>query len=223
MARSNAINSSQAMNYIIGNQVYILGDFEDEEMNEMIGELGNLVLKLPQMPKYNTSIKIESPYSIDDSQRPVIDFFIDSCGGYVHLLNDISTLINLAKYKGAIIRTTVLSSAYSCGSLLAIQGTPGYRIMAHDAQHLVHFGTNVVQVTTENEIPERTRHMREGKRTMLSKYKTHTKISDEELNKYKNCETGYINAKRCLRLEFCDWIIGENGELIGRKNKGRTK
>ena len=223
MAKSSAINSSQSMNYIIDNQVYILGDFEDEGMNELIGELSNKILKLPQMPKFDTSIKIENPYIIDDPKRPVIDFFIDSYGGYANMLNDLSTLINLAKYKGAIVRTTVLSNAFSCGSLLAIQGTQGYRLMSHDAQHLVHFGTNVVQVSTEREIPERTRHIRENKRAILSKYKTYTKISDEELNKYKNCETGYINAKRCLRLEFCDWIIGENGELIGRKNKGRTK
>lgn len=217
MAKSNAINSSQSMNYIIDNQVYILGDFNDEDMNEMIGELSNIILKLPQMPKLDTSIKIVSPYDIDTPERPVLDFFIDSCGGYVHMLNDISTLMNIAKYKGTIIRTTVLSNAFSCGSLLAIQGTPGYRLMSHDAQHLVHFGQNVVQVSTEKEIPERTRHIRENKRALLSKYKTYTAISDEELTKYKNCETGFLNAKKCLRLQFCDWIIGENGVLTGRK------
>lgn len=217
MAGSATINCSHSSSYIINNQVYILGRFDSKEMNELIGELSNLILSMQQKPIYQASTKIVSPYDIDDPERPVLDIFINSHGGEISVLNSLSTLLNIAKMRGAIIRTTVLSNAFSCGSALAIQGTPGYRIMGHDSQHMIHYGSRLIQITKEDELPIKTQQIKDFSDQFISKYKTYTSVPEEKLKKFLNCETGFINSNLCLRWKICDWIIGENGILTGRK------
>lgn len=217
------INDSKSSNYIIGSQVYILGGFSSSEMNEVIGNLGNYILSLPIQPTYKLSAKITSPYDIKEINNPIIDIFIDSLGGAESALQNISTLLNIAKSRGAIIRTTVLSRAFSAGSLLAIQGTPGFRIMAHDARHLIHFGSTSMTVTNPDDLEIRAEQIRDQKKIILEKYKAHTKIPEKKLEKMLRCESGYLTASECLTHGLCDWILGENGIITNIKNKQKTK
>lgn len=209
----NIINNSRSNNYIAGSQIYILGDFSNKEMNELVGNLGNYIFSLPPYPIYKMSTKITSPYNTKDIKNPIIDIFIDSCGGATNSLQNISSLLNIAKSRGAIIRTTVLSRAFSCGSLLAIQGTPGFRIMAHDARHLIHFGSASMSVSNPEDILIRAQQIAEHKKIINEKYKTHTKIQAKQLEKMMHCESGYLTAQECLEMKICDWIIGENGKI----------
>jgi hypothetical protein len=118
-------------------------------------------MKLEPRNEYKCQTKLKSPYDIDTSKHNVIDVFINSNGGDVTILNSISTLLGIAKSKGAIIRTTVCGKAYSCGSALAITGTPGFRIMYANAYHLVHFGTQTRTAKQESEIESVTNSMKE--------------------------------------------------------------
>lgn len=214
MSSGNIINDSRSDNYINGTQVYILGDFSSKEMNELTGNLGELIFSLQPMPTYHSSGTITSPYDTKNIKNPIIDIFIDSTGGTENALQNLSTLLNIAKSRGTIIRITVLSRAFSAGSLLAIQGTPGFRIMAHDARHMIHFGCTSLIAKNPDDITIRAQQIADQKKIIQEKYKIYSKIPKKELDKMMRCESGYLTADECLKYGLCDWIISERGKLI---------
>ncbi len=217
MSASPIINNTASANFITtNNQIYILGRFDTPNMAEVIGHLGHCIEQLQPFPQYNLKTKLVSPYDTDKIKNPIIDIFIDSPGGEVHTLNSITTLLNIAKARGAIIRTTVLAQAFSCGSLLAIQGTPGFRIMSSDAELLVHYGTTGLRVDKQSDLDAMPAILTARKQQTNAKYLAHTKISQRELNKLLSNESGFLSAKKCLELGFCDWIIDANGLLSNR-------
>lgn len=70
-----------------------------------------------------------------------LDLYINSFGGYAHLLFNLIELVELAKRDGIVVRTIVPSLAASAGSMLAVSGTPGERYIGKTAEHLIHYGT----------------------------------------------------------------------------------
>lgn len=202
--------SQKQSNYVIGNSIFILDDFKASTSNEMIGDLSDLVMKLEPRDEYKGNIKLKSPYDIDTSKYNVIDVFINSNGGDITILNSISTLLGIAKSKGAIIRTTVCGKAYSCGSALAITGTPGFRIMYANAYHLVHFGSQTRTAKQESEIESVVNNMKEHHANWNNLYLNNTNISQKELKKLMSKDS-YIPANVALKHSFCDWIINEKG------------
>lgn len=211
------INPNRSLNYVSDDRsIYILGSFDRDTMGDLIGQISTMIQSLPPEPIYKADKKIVSPYDISAVSNPIIDIFIDSTGGDTNMLNNISTLLNIAKMNGAIIRTTVLSRAYSCGSLLAIQGTPGFRIMSHRAQHMIHFGSLGIQADSERMAKHVLENTLRKKEITHDKYKIHTKMSPKDLKRLTAAEGEYWDAQKCLNNGLCDWIIGENGILIGR-------
>lgn len=197
-------------NYVSGTSVFILDDFRSTTSNEMIGALSDLVMKLEPRDEYKYNITLKSPYNIDTSKYNVIDVFINSNGGDITILNSILTLLGIAKSKGAIIRTTVCGKAYSCGSVLAITGTPGFRIMYANAYHLVHFGSQTRTARQESEIESVTNNMKENHANWNNLYLNNTKISQKELKKLMSKDS-FVTANEALKHSFCDWIINEQG------------
>ena len=181
----------------------------------MIGDLSDLVMKLEPRDEYKGNVTLKSPYDIDTSKYNVINVFINSNGGDIDILNSIITLLGIAKSKGAIIRTTVCSKAYSCGSVLAIIGTPGFRIMYANAYHLVHFGTQTRTAKQESEIESVTNSMKEHHTNWNNLYLNNTNISQKELKKLMSKDS-FVTANKALKYSFCDWIINEKG-LIRNK------
>ena len=227
MSQIITMNASRSPNYIVKidnsnserYQIYMLGGFNYENTAELIGNLGAIVQDLPHRPIYKQSSKLVSPYNIDrDEKAPaIIDIFIDSNGGNTRILHDITTLLNIAKMRGAIIRTTVLSGAYSCGSILAIQGTPGFRIMSQNAEHLVHYGRLSLDVTSESNKDEALQFINRSKDKIFSAYEEHTKIPSKILNEIKEYSLDkHFDANTCLKYKLCDWIITDTGILKGR-------
>lgn len=214
---SQQVNESRQLNYVsLNGSIYILGDFDRKSMNELIGHISNMIQELPITPKYAAKGTITSPYDTTGIKNPIIDIYIDSNGGDTNMLRDISTLLNIAKSRGAIIRTTVLSRAYSCGSMLAIQGTPGFRIMSTDATHLIHFGSINMLAQSEQMLDHLAAHNKEIKKQTHSKYATYTKLPKKEIQRLTTTEGEFLNAQKCLEYGLCDWLIGENGVLTGR-------
>ena len=207
--------SQNQNNYVIGNSVFILDEFRSSTTNEMIGDLSDLVMKLEPRNEYKCKTRLKSPYDIDTSKYNVIDVFINSNGGDITILNSISTLLGIAKSKGAIIRTTVCGKAYSCGSALAITGTPGFRIMYANAYHLVHFGSQTRTAKQESEIESVVTNMKEHHANWNNLYLNNTNISQKELKKLMSKDS-YIPANNALKLSFCDWIINEKGLIRGK-------
>ena len=202
-------------NYILGNSVFILDDFRTTTTNEMIGNLSDLVMNLEPRAEYKCKGTLKSPYDIDTKQYNIIDVFINSNGGDVTILNTITTLLGIAKSKGAIIRTTVCSKAYSCGSALAIMGTPGFRIMYSNAYHLVHFGSQSRTAKLESEIDSVTNNMKENHANWKNLYLNNTKITPKELKKLMSKDS-FVTANDALKFSFADWIINEKGIIHNR-------
>ncbi len=216
---NNTINTNNSPCFMTSdNTIYILGDFNLTNMGAIIGRLGTYIYNtMPTKPVYTAQGQIESPYSINHSEeQPVIDIFIDSCGGDTIILQDLTALLNIAKLRGAIIRTTVLSCAYSSGSMLAIQGTPGFRIMANHAKHLIHFGSMRFGGSSEAQVKKEEKNARRYKENGQKLYSTYTQLSQKTIQKLCSNEGDFLIAEQCLENGLCDWIIGEQGKLIGR-------
>lgn len=172
------------MNWNEGN-VFILNDFDDTME-------GNVVMPL--------TLEVQKQSKLRDGQ---IDLYINSFGGYVHLVNHIIELVEIAKRNDVIVRTIVPSAAFSAGSMLAITGTPGERYIARDAEHLIHYGT---AMGTREETPKQVERW--------SQYKTRDfKRSLVHYQKYANVpnldvemmdDGWFIPAAKCIKYKLAD-------------------
>lgn len=216
MAQGKIINASNSGNYVSDNKVFILDDFLSKTSNELIGNLSDMVFSLPQTSLYQTDTQIISPYDITNDTHPIIDVFINSAGGDGKILDSIVALLGIAKSKGAIIRTTVLGRASSCGSLLAITGTKGYRVMYSQSYHMVHFGKHNARIEKEVEIELAAQYIQKSTANKTNMYLQHTNLTSKDLKKLQSHEYGFLSAQECLDKGLCDWIITDFGNIIGR-------
>ena len=197
--------------------VQIFDELKMETCGEMVARLNQIIGQLPSKPIFNTSAKIESPYDISPDTF-VFDVAIDSSGGHFIAYKAIASMFALAKSKGAIIRTSNIGQAASCASMLAIQGTPGYRIMSEFAYNMIHYGDSSARGNREFELETATRNKVKDRAQMFSVYERYTKLTEKEMDKFKTVESsGTLFANQCLIKHLCDWILTNNGELIGRK------
>lgn len=131
-----------------------------------------------------------------------IDLFINSFGGYLHLVSHMTELVELAKSNGVIVRTIVPNSAYSAGSMLAITGTPGERYIGRRAEHLVHYGQIASFETTEEQIDRFTAHKKRTFKGNLDHYNAYCNIPNLD---QKMLDDGYfLTAKECIRYGLAD-------------------
>lgn len=107
-------------NFIRGNRVYILGEFDKTISSNVIPDLVELIDTM----KYARDSEIE--------------IYINSPGGYANELISLLTLIDIAKKQGIKIITYNIGIAHSCGSILAIVGDVRY--MYRYADNLPHLG-----------------------------------------------------------------------------------
>ena len=69
-----------------------------------------------------------------------------------------------------MIRTNNIGVAASAASMLAIQGTPGYRIMSENAYNMIHYGQTTVTANRENELDIDTRNKNKERKKLFSIY-----------------------------------------------------
>lgn len=131
-----------------------------------------------------------------------IDVWVNSYGGYIHTIQHFIELIELAKREGIIVRTIVPGVAMSCGSLIAVTGTPGERYVAKHAEHLLHYGS----VGSINETPvqvERSRKYADRNfKWIVNHYKKYTSVPDIE-EKIAD-DAFFVPAKDCLKWKIAD-------------------
>lgn len=213
------INKSESQNYVCGNKIFILGSISSKETSELIGNISNMVDRLQWQPVFDPeSIQITNPYKLPTtaSSRSVIDIYINSNGGTVYVLNGIIGLLNLARAKGAIIRTNVLGTAYSCASVLALQGTPNFRIMNEMAIFGIHYGSSTYSVSNDGDIDNALKSERNLRNKMKSIYQKNTNIPKYALDKMMQTEHNDISSEECLKLGICDWILTNDGKFVNR-------
>ena len=214
---SPIINRSGKLNFVATDfKIYLMDKFEQEKCAETLANMFSMIDSQETRPIYNQSYEIKSPYDLPETNSVALDIFINSGGGVFEVMGQFSSLLGLAKNKGIIIRTFVPSYAGSSASMLAIQGTPGYRIMGEYAQHFIHFGSTTNKVTLETEIDKAYQDMKEHAKISEQIYLSNTKISKQKLKDLRKDEYGYLPATECLKLGFCDWILTNNGQFLSR-------
>jgi len=219
---SKMLNESRSGNFVFAPvdgvcNVQIFDRIRPETCGEMIGQLAQIIAQLPfQKPIETVSAKIVSPYEIP-ANTFVFDVAINSGGGDVSICRGIASMFALAKSRGAIIRTHNIAQASSSASVLAVLGTPGYRIMSEDAYHFVHYGNSTVSGSRENEMEIAAQNSKKSREMLFAIYQKYTKLTAAELEKFKSVEnSGQLFAKQCLTKHLCDWILTSDGRLIGR-------
>lgn len=182
-------NDEKILNYVIDNKVYILGEF-DESISQNV---------VPNLVKLIDVEKIK--------REPVIEFYINSPGGYVSELYNLLSLIEIAKKNGIKIITINMGKACSCGSMLAIYGDE--RKMYKYATNLMHLGSSGTTVTTLKQIERNVKYISEHFNNIIDIYKKHTKMSEKDIRKNLEDDDYYLNAFECLKYGLVDEIIGE--------------
>lgn len=131
-----------------------------------------------------------------------IDLHVNSVGGYLYSMNHMVELIELAKRNDVIVRTIVPYMAYSCGSMVAIAGTPGYRYIGRRAEHLVHYGQQMSFETTEEQIDRFTAHK---KRVFKQNFDHYQKYCDIPGLSDKMLDDGYfVPAAKAIKYGMAD-------------------
>lgn len=131
-----------------------------------------------------------------------IDLWINSHGGYLHLVNHLVALVELAKANGVVVRTVVPDIAYSAGSMLAITGTPGERYIGKSAEHLVHYGTIGSFESTEEQIERYTKYKRRRFQGNIMHYNKYCEIPDVA-SKIKD-DGCFIVARDAIKWKMAD-------------------
>lgn len=133
-----------------------------------------------------------------------IDLYINSFGGYKHLVFQIISLLEVAKRDGVVVRTIVPDIAYSAGSILAISGSPGERYIERGAEHLVHYGSTGSHETTPEQAARNFAQKQTSFRAILNHYKKYTKIPHDELDRLMSDDSAFIPASKCIKWGFAD-------------------
>lgn len=133
--------------------VFFIGDFDDSLERDIIIPL-------------TMAIREESTKA-----DGLIELHINSMGGYGHLLFHMIELVELAKRNNVTVRTVVMDSAFSAGSMLAVAGTKGERYIARTASHLVHYGS----IASFEQTPEQIERYRKWKTRFFANNVSHYK------------------------------------------------
>lgn len=167
--------------------VFFIGDFDD-------GLEQQILIPLTQ------EIRKQSEYK--DGR---IDLYINSCGGYLHLVNHMTELVELAKSNGVVVRTIVPDIAFSAGSMLAITGTVGERYIGKRAEHLIHYGQIMSFETTEQQIDRFTAHKKRIFKGNLDHYKKYCNVPN--LDQQMLDDGFFVTAKEAIKWGMADKYI----------------
>lgn len=132
---------------------FFIGDFDDSMERDII---------IPLTLEIKKQAELRHGY---------IDFYVNSMGGYGHLLFHMILLLEQAKANDVVCRTIVTDSAFSAGSMFAIAGTPGERYIARTGSHLVHYGS----IASFESTPEQIERYRKWKSSFFKNNVNHYK------------------------------------------------
>lgn len=164
--------------------VFFVGDVDDSLERDIIMPLTNAVR---EQAKYK------------DGQ---IDLWINSFGGYVHLIDHIIELVEIAKRDGVIVRTIVPGVAFSAGSMLAVTGTPGHRFISNKGEHLIHYGQVASFETTPNQVERFSKWKDRNFKRNLEHYRKYCNIPNLEREMLD--DGWFVTAKEAVRWGLAD-------------------
>jgi ATP-dependent protease ClpP protease subunit len=134
-----------------------------------------------------------------------IDLWINSFGGYGHLVDHLIELVEIAKRDGVKVRTMVPAVAFSAGSMLAIAGTPGERYISRGGEHLIHYGSIGSVETTPEQIARFTAYKTRNFKAALSHYKKYANVPD--LDNHMLDDGFFVPAQKALKWKLADQYL----------------
>lgn len=148
-----------------------------------------------------------------------IDLYINSFGGYKHLVFQLISLVEIAKRDGVTVRTIVPDIAYSAGSILAISGSEGERYIERTGEHLIHYGTTGSMETTPEQAARNFAQKQASFKTIFRHYQKYTDIPSDELSRLMSDDSAFIPANKCIKWGLADkymekFDIGDNYKLF---------
>ena len=173
------------MNWNEGN-VFFLADFDDNMESTIV---------LPLIREIQLQRRLA---------EPCIDLYINSFGGYKHLVFQLISLVETAKREGVIVRTIVPDIAYSAGSVLAIAGSEGERYIERGAEHLIHYGSTGSLESTPEQLERNTRQKHGNFKKILNHYRKYTNMEHDELDRLMNDDSAFIPANKCIKWGLAD-------------------
>lgn len=177
-------------NYMADGVVYIQDEINEENCAFMIGDMHKFIMQ-------------------EDNTGKELNIVINSPGGSVDVMTQISALMTMAKLRGIKVVTWVLGWAASAGSLIAVQGDD--RWMSRNAFHMIHFGSIWENFTKETEIEKSFKFTQEYTKRMQNIYLDHCKkLTPTKLKELEEDEMGRLWADECLKLGICDHIIEDD-------------
>jgi ATP-dependent protease ClpP protease subunit len=177
--------------------VFFIGDFDESMESDLLVPL---------------TIEIQKQKALKYGR---IDLYINSFGGGLYLVQHLIELVELAKREDIVVRTMVMSAAYSAGSVLAITGTPGERYIARDAEHLIHYGVNGSLNTTPLQIERQEEFNRRMFRWGVNHYKKYSSVPDIE--QHMADDHFFVIARNAIKWGLADKYLDkfDIGEYAG--------
>lgn len=174
--------------------IFYFTDFDDSME-------GNLVLAL--------TTEIQKQRRFKDGR---LDFYINSFGGYGHLVFHLIELVEIAKREGITVRTIVPSVAFSAGSMLAVTGTVGERYIARNAEHLIHYGNIGSSETTPKQIERMSAYKNRDFKATIEHYRKYAAIP--ELDSEMMDDGWFLPAAKCIKYKLADKYIEKFDVLL---------
>lgn len=132
-----------------------------------------------------------------------IEVYINSYGGLTDVCFHIVALVEMAKAKGITVKTIVVGSAYSAGSMLAITGTKGHRYIDKNAEHLIHYGEfDGYRKSTPTQVDRGSARFKRHALNLLNHYKKYSNVPD--LEEHIKDDFFWIDAKSCIKWKLAD-------------------
>lgn len=133
-----------------------------------------------------------------------VNVIVNSPGGSVDVLKAYLDAFEYAKKNDVIVGTFVTGEAASAGSILAINGTKGYRVIGRYGSHYIHWGQARVGSQSPGEAVRAFELTMEHYEFVFSQYKTHCKIP--KLKKSLADEHFTLSAEECVAYGVADEI-----------------
>jgi len=187
------------MNWNEGN-IFVMNDFDDNMES-------SIVLPL--------TLEVQKQSQLRNGQ---IDIYVNSFGGYAHLVSHIIELVEIAKRNDVVVRTIVPSIAFSAGSMLAITGTPGHRYISRDGEHLIHHGSTGSMETTPTQIERFTQWKKRGFDLNLKHYKKYANVPNLDTEMLD--DGFFVPANKCIKYGLADKYMDKFDIGVPVSNKG---
>lgn len=198
--------------------VSLLGQISVANQQETIDQIVTRIQTVPRMPTLYRPKKQKSPYDITD--RQIFDLYINGYGLDLNAYTAFASLLAIMRARGVIIRTNVIGAAQGVAGLLAIQGTPGFRIM-YETSYIVPYSVPATKcVVGFSEAvtgyqPKTSATNNDAIKLVHSIYSDNSKLSMDEIRKM-TLDAKPISAFHCLKNGMCDWVLQNNGKIRGR-------